>query len=63
VLAVSEEAAPDILYEAAALGIPAHLIGVTGGLSLNLPRGQTISVAALKAAHESWLPDYMAGKA
>jgi phosphoribosylformylglycinamidine synthase len=63
VLAVHMDAAADILYEATAIGVPAVLLGVTGGSSLILPGEQAISVQDLKAAHESWLPDYMAGKA
>jgi phosphoribosylformylglycinamidine synthase len=62
-LAVDPDHAPDILYEAQALGIPAAVLGVTGGDSLILPGGESISVAELKAAHEGWLPAYMAGKA
>jgi phosphoribosylformylglycinamidine synthase len=63
VLAVTADQAPDILYEAKALGVPAMVLGLTGGDSLILPDEEAISVAKLKAAHESWLPDYMAGKA
>ncbi|MGO4706086.1 phosphoribosylformylglycinamidine synthase subunit PurL [Microvirga sp. 2MCAF38] len=63
VIAVDPNDAADILYEATALGIPAITLGLTGGDSLILPGGQAISVKDLKAAHESWLPDYMAGKA
>ncbi len=63
VLAVPQDAAADILYEAAAIGVPAALLGMTGGAALILPGEQAISVSALKTAHESWLPDYMAGKA
>ena len=62
-IAVDEDVAADILYEAGAIGIPAVTLGVTGGDSLILPGQQAISVKRLKAAHESWLPDYMAGKA
>jgi len=63
VIAVDMDTAADILYEAGAIGVPAVTIGVTGGSSLILPGEQAISVKELKAAHESWLPDYMAGKA
>jgi phosphoribosylformylglycinamidine synthase len=38
------------------------IAGVTGGDLLTLPGDETISVADLKAAHESWLPDYMAAE-
>ncbi|HEY8384167.1 MAG TPA: phosphoribosylformylglycinamidine synthase subunit PurL [Microvirga sp.] len=62
-LACDVDQAADILYEANALGIPALMLGLTGGRSLILPGNETISVAQLKAAHEAWLPDYMAGKA
>ncbi|WP_112662350.1 phosphoribosylformylglycinamidine synthase subunit PurL [Microvirga flavescens] len=63
VIAVDPDEAADILYEATALGIPAVTLGLTGGDSLILPGEQAISVKDLKAAHENWLPNYMAGKA
>jgi phosphoribosylformylglycinamidine synthase subunit PurL len=63
VIAADMDTAADILYEAGAIGVPAVTIGVTGGSSLILPGEQAISIRDLKAAHESWLPDYMAGKA
>ena len=59
-LAVEAETAPDILYAASAQGIDAAAVGVTGSDRLTLPGGETISVADLKAAHEGWLPAYMA---
>jgi phosphoribosylformylglycinamidine synthase subunit PurL len=61
-IAVDEDAALDILYEAGAIGIPAVTLGLTGGDALILPRQQAISVKQLKAAHEAWLPEYMTGK-
>jgi phosphoribosylformylglycinamidine synthase len=63
VLAIDPERAVDILYEAKAVGVPAAVLGLTGGDLLILPGEEAISVADLKAAHESWLPNYMAGKA
>jgi phosphoribosylformylglycinamidine synthase len=63
VLAVDPDRAMDILYAARAGGVPAMVLGLTGGDSLILPDEQAISVAELKAAHEAWLPNYMAGKA
>ena len=36
------------------------IIGMTGAGALTLPGGEAISVAELKAAHEGWLPAYMA---
>ncbi len=62
-IAVDEDVAADILYEAGAIGIPAVTLGVTGGDALILPGRQAISVKQLKAAHEAWLPEYMTGKA
>ena len=61
-LAADQDVAADILYEAGAIGIPAAMLGVTGGDALILPGRQAISVKQLKAAHEAWLPNYMTGK-
>ena len=62
-IAVDEDVAADILYEAGAIGIPAVTLGLTGGDALILPGQQAISVKQLRAAHEAWLPNYMTGKA
>jgi phosphoribosylformylglycinamidine synthase len=52
---------PEMAIEAAqAAGIPTRVIGVVGGVSLTLPGAGAISVDALKAANEAWLPGYMA---
>jgi phosphoribosylformylglycinamidine synthase len=61
-IAVDEDVAADILYEAGAIGIPAVTLGLTGGDALILPGQQAISLKQLKAAHEAWLPEYMTGK-
>jgi phosphoribosylformylglycinamidine synthase subunit PurL len=56
-----ETANPAIMLTAArAKGVPARLIGVVGGVALTLPNAGAISVNALKAANEAWLPGYMA---
>jgi phosphoribosylformylglycinamidine synthase len=53
--------APDpILASAAKAGVPVSRLGVTGGDALILD-GDSIAVAALKSAHEGWLPAFMAG--
>ena len=53
---------PAVLLEAARHnGIPARVIGTTGGDDLTLSSGQTISLNDLAAVHESWLPGYMSG--
>jgi phosphoribosylformylglycinamidine synthase subunit PurL len=59
-MAVDPEAASDLLYSASAQGIDAAVVGVTGSDRLTLPGGETISLAELAAAHEGWLPAYMA---
>ena len=56
-----ETANPAIMLAAArAKEVPARLIGVVGGVALTLPNAGAISVNALKAANEAWLPGYMA---
>ena len=57
-------AVPDsasVLRAAEQAGIPAMRIGTSGGKDLTLPDGGTISVADLKALHESFFPAWMAG--
>ncbi|MEN5084073.1 phosphoribosylformylglycinamidine synthase subunit PurL [Bosea sp. TWI1241] len=61
-IAVPAEAAAAVVAEAKAAGVPAQEIGRTGGADLVLGGEATVSVAALRGAHERWLPDYMAGK-
>jgi phosphoribosylformylglycinamidine synthase II len=62
-LALPAGAAEAVVAEAKAAGVPAEIIGKTGGSELALPSEAAVSVAALRKTHESWLPDYMAGKA
>jgi phosphoribosylformylglycinamidine synthase len=58
---IVETADPDAVLEAArAAGVPAHPIGTVGGVSLTLLGAGAISVDALRAANEAWLPDFMA---
>ena len=57
-IVTAAQAAP-LLAAAAAAGVPALAIGVTGGEALNLSGGHTISLDELGHAHEAWLPDYM----
>ena len=42
-------------------GLPAVRIGTSGGQDLTLPDGGTISVRALRAAHERFFPSWMDG--
>jgi phosphoribosylformylglycinamidine synthase subunit PurL len=58
---IIETADPDTVLEAArAAAVPAHAIGAVGGVALTLPDAGAISVDALRATNEAWLPDYMA---
>jgi phosphoribosylformylglycinamidine synthase len=57
VCAVSESAA--FIRAAETAGIPATRIGTSGGRDLTLPDGGTISVDALRTAHERFFPDWM----
>ncbi|MBF0249589.1 MAG: phosphoribosylformylglycinamidine synthase subunit PurL [Alphaproteobacteria bacterium] len=57
---VTTRDAEALLAAAAAAGVPAQKIGETGGADLIIGAGETISVAALKSAHEEWMPEYMA---
>lgn len=61
VLAVTEGAA--LVAAASAAGVPAALIGRSGGGDLVLAGGSSISVASLRAAHEATLPALMEGRA
>ena len=49
-----------VLRAAAAAGVPAMVIGRTGGTSLTVSGQDPISVSTLREAHEGWLPAYMA---
>ncbi|MGL5114099.1 MAG: phosphoribosylformylglycinamidine synthase subunit PurL [Beijerinckiaceae bacterium] len=59
-IAVNNVQAGPLLAEAATAGVPAMFIGVTTGRSLTLPGEAPISLDELEAAHEGWLPGYMA---
>lgn len=48
-----------ILSQAAAQGLDATVVGVTGGTALRLPDGQEVSISDLRTLHEGWLPAYM----
>ncbi|HEY3847745.1 MAG TPA: AIR synthase-related protein, partial [Acetobacteraceae bacterium] len=56
-LAVPDSAA--LIRAAEVAGIPAMRIGTSGGKDLTLPDGGTISLEALRAAHERFLPLWM----
>lgn len=60
ILAVSASEASHIASRCIAANVPIEAIGLTGGDHLTMQDVMTISVADLIAAHEAWLPDYMA---
>ncbi|MCC7017346.1 MAG: phosphoribosylformylglycinamidine synthase subunit PurL [Rhodospirillales bacterium] len=54
----------DALADAAeTAGVPLRVIGLTGGDGLTVRGERSISLHELRAAHEIWLPRYMAGGA
>ena len=61
VLGVTESSA--LIRAAEAAGVPAVRLGHSGGQDLTLPDGGSISILALRAAHERFLPDWMDGVA
>jgi phosphoribosylformylglycinamidine synthase subunit PurL len=53
---------PDMVKAVAeTAGVPAFLLGRTGGDQLTLQGGGAISIAELRRLNEAWLPGYMAG--
>ena len=62
VIALPAAEAAGILKQAARAEIAAIIIGETGGDALTLAGSAPISLAALRIAHEGWLPDFMAAE-
>ena len=58
-LEVTPQHADALIAEARLLALPARVIGRTGGNDLQLPGESALSLDELRAAHESWMPDYM----
>lgn len=54
-------AAPALSRRADNLEIPMNVIGLCTGATLTLGGSDAISIAELRQAHETWLPDLMAG--
>jgi len=61
VLALPASSADRVLAEAKKAGVPAALLGRTGGSRIVLTGQGAADVADLKRSHEAWLPHYMAG--
>jgi phosphoribosylformylglycinamidine synthase len=49
-----------VLSAAASAGVPARVVGAAGGRDLSCTGVFTLTLDALKAGHEGWLPGYMA---
>lgn len=60
VVTATPDEADRIMADAARGGVPAILLGRTGGNVLTLPGERPISIAKLRQRFEGWLPAYMA---
>jgi phosphoribosylformylglycinamidine synthase len=56
---VATGAADEVLAEARKAGVPAVLLGYSGGASLVVKGLVSLKLSDIKAAHEAWLPGYM----
>ena len=61
VLEVAPNGAEEIMERARLLGLAARVVGKVGGDALVLPGEAPLPLAALRKAHEDWMPKYMAG--
>jgi len=60
VVAIAPEDA-DAIHKAAAVGeVPVRVLGTVGGDVIALPGERPLPIATLRAAHEDWLPRFMA---
>jgi phosphoribosylformylglycinamidine synthase len=59
VLAAEPAEADEILDRARLLGLPARVVGRTGGEGLRLKGEPALPLKELRAQHETWLPRYM----
>ncbi len=61
VLAVPPLHEREVLERAKALALPARVLGRTGGDAIAIEGENALPLVELRAAHEAWLPGYMAG--
>jgi phosphoribosylformylglycinamidine synthase len=59
VVEASPELAEEVIERARLLALPARVVGTVGGDTLSLRNETALAVADLRAAHESWFPQYM----
>ena len=62
VVAVTPALAEEVAERAKLLGLPSRIVGRAGGDSITLKGEAALPLADLRAAHEGWLPGYMAGR-
>ncbi len=62
-MTATADEAVKIVADATAAGVPASVVGVTGGEAVELPGEAPVAITTLASAHEDWLPAYMAGPA
>ena len=53
--------AVDVMKRVAAVSVPVHRIGATGGEAIVIPGERAIAIKALVDRFEGWLPAYMSG--
>ncbi len=56
---VASNAPKDLVADAGRAGVPAILLGYSGGVSLIVRGLLSLAISDIKAAHEAWLPAYM----
>ena len=56
---IATGSANEVLADAQRAGVPAAVIGHSGGPSLVVKGLLSLKLADIKAAHEGWLPAYM----
>lgn len=61
IMSVAAEEADALIERAGKAGVPAQRLGQIGGDRLTFQGARAISLHDLRRAHESWLPNYMAG--
>jgi phosphoribosylformylglycinamidine synthase len=61
VLEVAPDLVEEVIERAKLLGLPARIVGKVGGDAITLKGEPTLSLEALRKAHEGWLPQYMGG--
>ncbi len=62
VVAVTPALAEEVAERAKLLGLASRIVGRAGGDSLTLKGESALPLSELRAAHEGWMPNYMAGR-